>query len=750
MGLAPVRAHAEEAPVAMLASITVNRNPIADPALVFKLAQDQVCIPVDVMVRLGISSEGLPVRAVEGERCFVLGPANGIAARIDAVRQGLALDVPPKRLPAARLDAQSRDLTPLTESAIGGFLNYDLAVTHAEAETTLGAALTAGVFAPGGHGDTSFVAQVGGVSRLTRLETRWIIDEPERLSSWRIGDAVAAGATGVPPFRFAGIQLASNFATQPNFPTVPLPTIGGSAALPSIAELYVNNILQSRFNVRPGPFTVAEIPLVSGDGEVKVVVHDLLGRETVISERYYAAPQQLRRGLSAYSFEAGFLRRDFGLRSFAYGQPFAAMTQRYGISDRLTGEFHMAASLQVQEAAVAASIAWPGIGVVTAGVAASHSGRDSGVRLQLGLERRSPTLSYGLVSEWANDFITLGSVPQGPGQAARLRAYIGRPTSFGSVGLSYTSTLASNKPPLNIATAAAAIRLGRFATLNFLASFISGPRDETALRAVLTVPLGRSSSGSVRALAGSAGLEAGVSYRRQTPPASGWGFGFDANAGHTPSVQTRAELQTGAATFSGEVSLASGAAAVRLSASGSLGLIAGSPFAARRLGSSFGVVDLGGLPNVRIFVDNVLMGRTAPNGRMILPQLRAFEVNSIRIEPADVPLETELVSDRLTVRPPDGSGVIIRLADQPEIPASVRVTLEDGSPLPAGAMVPVRPADQTVESLPDGQVDLPLHTGNNMITIDLGARHCGFKLLMPTTGKLGRLAQPLVCRGADR
>ena len=78
VGVAPVRAHAEEAPVAMLASITLNRNPIADPALVFKLAQDQVCIPVDVMVRLGISSEGLPVRAVEGERCFVLGPANGM------------------------------------------------------------------------------------------------------------------------------------------------------------------------------------------------------------------------------------------------------------------------------------------------------------------------------------------------------------------------------------------------------------------------------------------------------------------------------------------------------------------------------------------------------------------------------------------------------------------------------------------------------------------------------------------------
>jgi hypothetical protein len=64
---------------------------VADPALVFKLAQDQVCIPLDAMVRLGISSEGLPVRAVEGESCFVLGPANGIAARTDAARQGLGV-----------------------------------------------------------------------------------------------------------------------------------------------------------------------------------------------------------------------------------------------------------------------------------------------------------------------------------------------------------------------------------------------------------------------------------------------------------------------------------------------------------------------------------------------------------------------------------------------------------------------------------------------------------------------------------
>jgi len=64
---------------------------VSDPALVFKLAQGQVCIPVDALVRLGISSEGLPVRAVEGERCFGHGPANGIAARTDAARQGLGV-----------------------------------------------------------------------------------------------------------------------------------------------------------------------------------------------------------------------------------------------------------------------------------------------------------------------------------------------------------------------------------------------------------------------------------------------------------------------------------------------------------------------------------------------------------------------------------------------------------------------------------------------------------------------------------
>lgn len=749
-GMAPLRAYAEEAPVAALASVTVNGEQLADPELVFEFAQDDMCIPIEAMARLRISTNGMLIRLVEGERCAVLNVASGIAARFEPARQALALDVPPERLPVARVEAERRDLTPLAKSAVGGFLNYDLAVRHVEGETSVGTAVTAGLFAPGGHGDTSAVAQLGGVSRLTRLETRWTIDQPGRMRSWRFGDTIGAGATGVPPFRFAGIQLARNFDAQPGFLTLPLSAIGGSATLPSVAELYVNNVLQSRFDVRPGPFTVSDVPLVSGEGEVRLVVHDLLGRETVVSERFYAAPQLLRRGLAAYSYEAGFLRRDFGAKSFSYGEPFAAMTQRYGISDQLTGEFHVAASPQVQQAGVAASVAWPGIGMVTASAAANRSGQNIGARVQLGLERRSPRLSYGVVSEWANDFVTLGSVAQGTGQAARVRAYVGRSTSFGSLGLSYTTTFASIRPDFYIATASAAIRLGRFATLNLLASFVGGTRDEAALRAVLAVPLGRSSSATLRARADSGGAEVGVGYRRQAQPARGWGFGFDANAGPSPAVQAHAELHSHVAAFSGELSLMSGAAAIRVGATGSLGLIAGTPFAARRLGSSFGVIDLGGLANVRIFADNVLIGRSAPSGRMIVPELRPFQLNSIRIDAADVPLDTELVSDRVTVRPPEGSGLIIKLAKQEEGGASLRARLEDGSPLPTGTAVTVPPANRTSQSPPGGQVHVPLRAGKNTITDGLGTRRCGFDLVVPTSGTLVPVVETSACWGNDR
>ncbi|MBU1757320.1 MAG: fimbria/pilus outer membrane usher protein, partial [Alphaproteobacteria bacterium] len=178
--------------------------------------------------------------------------------------------------------------------------------------------------------------------------------------------------------RFAGIHLARDFSTQPGFVTIPMPTIAGESEVASVVDVYVNNVLTGTRDVPAGPFSITDVPVVTGGGEVQLVVRDLLGRETTVRARYYSARRLLRRGLDDYSLEAGFLRRDFGRSSFDYGDPMASASYRYGFSDGLTGEVHGEISPDVRMGGVGASVAVANIGILNASTAFSHSERGTG------------------------------------------------------------------------------------------------------------------------------------------------------------------------------------------------------------------------------------------------------------------------------------------------------------------------------------------------------------------------------------
>src|SRR3546814_1171124 len=98
-----------------------------------------------------------------------------------------------------------------------------------------------------------------------------------------------------------------------------MPSLNGSAALPSVVDIYVNDALVGSRDLKPGPFPDVDAPIVSGNGEVNLVVRDRLGRETLVRHSYYNAPGQLRGGLHDSPYELRFLRRDAGRESFAYG-----------------------------------------------------------------------------------------------------------------------------------------------------------------------------------------------------------------------------------------------------------------------------------------------------------------------------------------------------------------------------------------------------------------------------------------------
>jgi outer membrane usher protein len=117
-------------------------------------------------------------------------------------------------------------------------------------------------------------------------------------------------------------------------------------------------------------------------------------------------------------------------------------------------------------------------------------------------------------------------------------------------------------------------------------------------------------------------------------------------------------------------------------------------------------VRVGSYAGVRVYSDNQLVGRTGKDGSIIVPNLRAYDRNIIRIDPADLPLDAELAGDKQIVRPYARSGVEIDFDAHPARAAFLRVTLDNGAPLPVGSEISVPGHDDRFVSARDGQVYL--------------------------------------------
>ena len=219
-------------------------------------------------------------------------------------------------------------------------LNYDLSVAHGGSggPLTSGALLEAVAFSRFGNLVSSALVLDDGARRsATRLDTFWRYDLPQRMETLVVGDAVGVGGGWSRPARYGGVRWGRDFGMRPGFVTLPQLTLNGEAALPSTVEVLVNNARRLSQPMPSGPFELNNVPIVTGAGEINLVVRDLLGRETVIQQSYYASPRLLAPGLSDFSFEAGWLRTGYG-ESSAYGDGFGAATWRQGLSRSLTGE----------------------------------------------------------------------------------------------------------------------------------------------------------------------------------------------------------------------------------------------------------------------------------------------------------------------------------------------------------------------------------------------------------------------------
>ena len=730
-GRAPAAATA--APQPALLSVTMNGQAVDEPAEFLRDSGGQILIPASFLREWRIRLPAAGAVRYEGQDFYPVSALRSVRLTIDEQMQSVAVTVEPGGFEGQAAAFSGGDAIPMTQVATGGYFNYDLFAEHYRGDTNISGAFAAGFFTRAGAGTTSFIASAGGgETRVTRLETTWTIDRPNNMTSIRIGDAISSSGPGGAPVRFAGVQYVRNFAVQPGYITMPLPVAGGSAAVPSVVDVYVNSTLQGERQVAPGPFELSRIPVPSGGGTVQLVVRDLLGREVVTDLSYYASAQLLRRGLHDFSYEAGFLREAFGRRSNQYGDFFASTEHRYGFSDHLTGEATAQASKASQMVGVGLTAIVFDLAQVGGGASVSHSESGWGMHAAASVERHARGLSFGLIADYTSTHYRVIGIPDDkPPPRYTVQAFADVPLPRGGFGVNLLYRSYRDRPSETIAGAVATFQLRPQVSIQLYARRAILDRGETSFGGHLAIALGgrRSASLSVDRHGGTG--SGTISYQDDPPPGPGGGVRVSARLGEAEFADATYIRNLPAATLTAQATYARGAPGLRLSARGSIGLIGGRLFASRSLGDSFAAVHLDGYGGVHVYADNQPVGVTDKNGFLVVPGLRPYDRNTIRIDPDDLPLEASITSAAIDVRPYGGGGVAVHFDARRERGLLLHVRLEDGRDLPAGARVVREGAAQTYVAVSGGIVYVPEPGEVLTMRASFEGRSCRFNATVP-------------------
>jgi outer membrane usher protein len=716
----------------MALELRVNGAAAGPTVVVERDAAGTFYVPAAGLEALRVRTERLESVLMEGQRWVRLLTAGETRVAYDAAAQRLDLVLPPSAFPEAHLAVTAPASMPMTRAGASFFLNYDL-----EADAGNGAAAWAsgafelGVSAGPLLAQSTAIARVSALgARAVRLDTSLTWDDPDHLRSVRLGDTIARGGVGGAPLRIGGLQFTRSFEVQPGFLTGPVPTLAGSAVLPSVADLYVNGALTASRDVQPGAFTLTGFPVVTGAGTVEMVVRDALGRETMVRQAYYAAPSLLRAGLSDYSYEIGFLRRDYAAASASYGPLVASATHRLGLTDRVTVEAHAALSAETQQAGGGADLSFPPLGLLSVSAAASRSrGGGTGESWSIGFEHRARGFSLGGSAHVASDgYRQVGD--DRPLPALDLEAFAGLSERWGGLGLSYLRRESRDgRPEADFAGASASFRLGGFGTVHFAArAALNGPRNMSAELSLSTRLGPRTSAAAAAGLRDGAAFGS-LSLQQNALADEGWGYRVLATGGPLDSLTGALQLNTSFGQYDAELSYRDSLIGARIRASGGIGIAGGQPFLGQRLSDAFAVVDVG-QPGVRVYADNHLVGRTGSNGRAVIPRLRSYEENSIRLEVADLPMDVEVTTPQARVRPYARRGLAVSLRVTRTRSAVVRLDVPDLGPLPAGATVSV--GGRTFLAAPGGEVFLSGLADVNRVEAAWPAGHCTLELTIPS------------------
>ena len=750
---------ADAPPTLLLLEMVVNGVTLEDVSRAEVTAAGEVVLPDSDWTKARLRPAGNARKLRSGEAGHSLGAVAGLLYKLDVSNLRVTITAPVEAFVASEIDAgRQRGASPARPPP-GAYVNYDLDVARS----------SDGAIAYGGLVDAVLFTGLGslvnrmilrgnsGRGRLEaiRTETYWQTDLPGRVESIVVGDAISSDGGWSRPVRFGGVRFGRDFSLDPDLITFPLPSIRGSAALPSTVDVLVNNSKTQRdINVTPGYFAIRDLPVVTGAGQANLVVTDLRGIQTVISQGFYTSPRLLSPGLSDFSYEAGAIRQDFGLRSNAYGPLFAAASWRQGLSSALTLSARGEVERRRQAVGVDAVATLGTLALLR--VAAAYSfGQDKGPgrgnhggRYLVGLERIGRRSHFS--AEWEHydrGFEPFGST----GLERRLRDRFQAGGGFSlfsqlSLGARYINQrdwsgdryriLAANVAvPLPGRMSLSAYVSDRFNHANGWSGGINlvkslGPRRSVAAR------VSRSDNGAVSKY---------LSASQSAPVGPGVGWRVLASDNGTQDLQAGVTLNREFAQFSADADVNSNGNAVRAGMSGAIGWLKGLSFASRQISSnSFAVVKVGNLKDVMVYRENQYSAKTNGNGLALVTGLLPYQKNRLSVNVDKLPFNVEIGGSEKQAVPFARAGMFVNFPIRRSLNALLTLTRRDGTPVPIGSVVTTGSGTEFVVGQ-RGKLYLTDLLENNIITVTGPGTSCRINFAIDPKSSEEARPEPLTC-----
>lgn len=677
---------------------------------------------------------GLPAAKLNGAEVDV-SALPGVQAQYDSQRQRLLLTVPADWLPAQTFSGRDNAPRYPGRSSAGALLNYDFYTSrNSQAGSRLSAWNELRVFGAAGQLSSNGVwqQQLSGSGYLNdgyiRYDSWWSYEDENRILSWRVGDLITDALSWSSSVRLGGVQLSRDFSVRPDIVTWPLPTFAGQAAVPSTVDLFVNGYQTSSNQVQPGPWSMTNMPFVNGAGDAVVVTTDAVGRRVTTALPFYVSSDLLKPGLSDFSFSAGALRNNYGIKNFDYGVGAASGSYRYGATDWLTLETHAEGADRLALGGGGAQLKLGPFGVVNGALAQSRMAGERGRQYSWGYQYNNRWFSLGTQHTTRSaGFADLALYSTRQGEVNDITWSLSRRSAqynasvslnrLGSLGTAFIDITSGSGERTRLWNLSWSKNLWGNSSLYVAATREIGSGAWSGAVSLI-IPFGEQGNASISLERDQQGQDAQRIYLSRAMPSDG-GFAWDAswaNQGsggdyRQGSLRWRNQTIDTSAGFYGDQDNHTEWADL----TGSLVLMDSRLFAANEVNDAFVLVKTG-YPDVTVRYENQAMGRTDRDGYLLVPRISSYYPAKYDIDALDLPADMTVprVEQRFAVK--RQSGYLLHFPVEPLRAASVILYDTQGNPLPVSSQV-LRPGQPTEYVGWDGIAWLDNLQGENAIEV---------------------------------